>query len=308
MSVLPGRAHAIFQPTVTIPLARCFRRGAAAVLVSLMLPAVLMAPVQAQVAPTIATWLPGPDAAGPFTVVGTIDQQPSPADGRLVGWAVDTSAQGWTGIDDVQVWDGPMTLGGKQISGAQIQVGRDDVAATLSNPYFKSSGFIASIPADVLSIGPMLYVYAHTPGKGWWYQLVFPITAAPGVAHPVLQIQTPTALATVHSTRTFTARGFAYDAAAAPAQGSGIDRVQLYLDGDRKTGIYIGDATLGNFDQFANAAGTQFARAGWQSTFQVSSWMPTARDNQLVNLTIYAHSSVTGAETMARTTLVISVP
>lgn len=137
---------------------------------------------------------------------------------------------------------------------------------------------------------------------------MFPITASPGVAHPVLQIQTPTALATVHSTRPFTARGFAYDAAASPAQGAGIDRVQLYLDGDRKTGLYIGDATLGSFDQFANTAGTQFARAGWQLTFQVSSWMPSVSDNQFVNLTIYAHSSVTGAETMARTTLVISVP
>lgn len=301
----------MLQPTLTMPLAHSLRLASAAMLVLLLaLEAVLTPAVQAQAvsSTSVATWLPGPDAGGPLTYVGAIDQQPSTADGRLVGWVVDTTAQGWTGIDDVEVWDGPMTLGGKQISRAQIQVGRDDVASALDNPYFKSSGFIANIPGDVLALGPMLYVYAHTPGKGWWYQLVFPITAAPGVAHPVLQIQTPTALATVHSTRPFTARGFAYDAAASPAQGAGIDRVQLYLDGDRKTGLYIGDATLGSFDQFANTAGTQFARAGWQLTFQVSSWMPSVSDNQFVNLTIYAHSSVTGAETMARTTLVISVP
>ncbi|GAC1315931.1 MAG: hypothetical protein NVSMB2_08230 [Chloroflexota bacterium] len=308
MTVLPGRAHALFAPTSPMPRASGLRLISAGVLALLALQAILSPSAHAQSAPSIDTWLPGPDAIGLLTYAGAIEHDPAPADGRLVGWVVDTSAQGWSGIDDVEVWDGLMTLGGKQITRAQIQVARDDVASALDNPYFAASGFIATVPGDVLSLGSLLYVYAHTPGKGWWYQLVIPSTAPPGVAHPVLQIQTPTALATVQSSRPFTARGFAYDAAASPAQGSGIDRVQLYLDGDRKTGIAIGDATLGDFDRFANGAGTQFARAGWQMTFQVSSWIPTVADNQFVNLTIYAHSSVTGAETMARTTLVISVP
>jgi hypothetical protein len=84
--------------------------------------------------------------------------------------------------------------------------------------------------------------------------------------------------------------------------------VQLYLGGDRATGVYIGDATLGIRNQSGVAAGNQFANAGWQLQFQPNSWLQNISDNQLTPLTVYAHSSTTGSEAETHTTIVISVP
>src|ERR1700730_10872256 len=62
-------------------------------------------------------WQPGPGAAGDNTYTGTID---SPANGanlatqgpvNLSGWFVDTTAQGWAGADDMQVFVGSMDSG-----------------------------------------------------------------------------------------------------------------------------------------------------------------------------------------------------
>jgi len=102
--------------------------------------------------------------------------------------------------------------------------------------------------------------------------------------------------------------GSAYDRNAAADQGTGVDRIQVYLDGDRSSGIFIGEATLGQLDPAAARAGGQFASSGWQLAFQPNSWMPNLSDNQISQVTIYAHSSVTGKESSTRTSIVISVP
>jgi len=84
--------------------------------------------------------------------------------------------------------------------------------------------------------------------------------------------------------------------------------VQVYLNGDRQSGIYIGDATLGVPDKFSAAAGAQFANAGWQLTFETSSWLTTGTDNTTTQMFVYAHSSVTGQETQVQTSIVITIP
>lgn len=267
----------------------------------------LAAPAQAQVTPAGSVWSPGPGAAGSATYSGAIDQSPSGAATQLSGWIVDTTAQGWTGIDEVQIWDGLMQAGGHELAPARIQLARPDVAAALNNPYWAPSGFSATLPADS-SPSAVLYVYAHTPAKGWWYQLVLRSVSGLSTAPPTVQIDTPTPLATVHSNTPYTARGYGFDPAAGPTQGTGIDRVQLYLGGDRSSGTYIGDATLGLPNQSAAAAGSQFANGGWQLQFQPNSWIQTSTDNQLTPLTVYAHSAVTGTEVQTQTTIVISVP
>lgn len=254
-----------------------------------------------------STWLPGPNASGDDTYSGSVDQPSSANSAKLSGWVVDTTAAGWDGIDQVQVWDGMMNLGGQLLADAAIQVNRPDVATALNNPYWVASGYSASAPG--LTGKPAVYVYAHTPAKGWWYQQVLTGAPAPQSAQGMtLQIETPTPLGTVHSASTFSITGYALDRAASSNQGTGVDRVQVYLDGDRTTGTYIGDASLGGLDKFAAAAGGQFANAGWRLTFQPNSWLANLSDNQISKLTVYAHSAVTDQEMMQQTSIVISVP
>jgi hypothetical protein len=200
-----------------------------------------------------------------------------------------------------------MNAGGQLISNAVIQLNRPDVAATLGNPYYASSGYAATVSPTTFASGGILYIYAHTPDKGWWYQQALSSGSAAGfAAGPRLDIETPTALATVHSNAAFTIRGTAYGPLADPSKTTGVDRVQVYLNGDRKTGIYIGDASLGLYDKFAQQAGQP--DAGFQLTFQPNSWMSSISDNQITQLTIYARSSVTGSESSVQKSIIISVP
>jgi hypothetical protein len=259
--------------------------------------------------PAISTmgWFSGPDAVGDSTFSGSVDLQPG---GKAVsGWIVDTTAQGWSGIDDVQLFDGLMGAGGQMVGHPQFQLSRPDVASALNNPFFASSGWTAPIPNNAYGPVALFYVYAHTPSKGWWYQQVYlntPMVAfQPG---PKLDVEVPTALATVHNNAPYTMRGTAYDPSASSAQGTGVDRVQVYLNGDRQSGILIGDATLGQFDQFSAKASPQFANAGWSLQFQPNSWLDTVIDNTITPMTVYAHSSVTGQETKTQLSVIISVP
>lgn len=265
-------------------------------------------PASAQaVSLTTTSWLPGPDGVGLSTISGTVDQPQSATAGQLTGWVVDTTAEGWSGIDAVEIWNGLREAGGQMVATAILQINRPDVAASLGNPFFAASGFSAGVPATTFSGGNVLYVYAHTPDKGWWYQQVLSSASAAGfAAGPRLDIETPTPLATVHSNAAYTIRGTAFDPLADSSSGTGVDRVQVYLNGDRKSGVSIGDARLGVFDQHAANLGRP--NAGFELTFQPNSWIDTVIDNTIVQLTIYAHSSVTGKETSQQVSIIISIP
>ena len=279
----------------------------AAVLGGQLVGAIEASEASAQAAPfSSSIWLPGPNSAGTSEAFSSAIDGPAPGNpAQLSGWIVDTSAQGWSGIDDVQLWNGPMDAGGRLLAHPVFQQNRPDVAAALNNPYWAASGFSTNLTGGAT----IVYLYAHTPGKGWWYQQVItPQASAQSQTRPTLNIETPTPLATVHSNQPYVVSGFAFDPNARGDQGVGIDRVQVYLNGDRGSGVYIGDATLGSFDKFAVASGTQFANAGWQMMFQPNSWIDTQTDNHLVQLTVYARSSVTGLETQMQTTIVVTVP
>jgi hypothetical protein len=283
------------------------RALAAALLVAAQLSSAGQVSAQAVSLTTTSIWLPGPDGSGTSTYSGSVDQPQSAASNQLTGWVVDTTAQGWSGIDQVQVWNGPMGAGGQMLANAVVQVNRPDVGASLGNAYYAASGYSASIPASTWGSGDILYVYAHTPSKGWWYEQVFASGSAAGfAAGPRLDIEMPTSLATVHDNSAYTIRGTAYDPLADPSKGTGVDRVAVYLNGDRKTGIYIGDATLGLYDKFSQQQGQD--NAGFALSFQPNSWMQVGSDNQITQLTVYAHSSVTGSETSAQTSIIITTP
>ena len=101
---------------------------------------VAAAPVAAE-----GVWLPGPDGVGSATYTGSIDRANGP---QVSGWVVDTTAQGWTGIDDVQLWDGLMSAGGRLVSHAVIQGNRPDVAATLIRMGYAMDGVLTALDVD----------------------------------------------------------------------------------------------------------------------------------------------------------------
>ncbi|HEY2593051.1 MAG TPA: hypothetical protein VGK33_04040, partial [Chloroflexota bacterium] len=181
------------------------RALAAGLLVAAQLLSVGQASAQAVSLTSTSIWLPGPDGSGDSTFSGAVDQPQNATSSLLTGWVVDTTAQGWSGIDQVQVWNGPMGAGGQMIGSAILQVNRPDVAASLGNPYFASSGYSAGVPSTTWSGSNILYIYAHTPSKGWWYSQVFATGSAAGyAAGPRLDIETPTVLATVHANSAYT--------------------------------------------------------------------------------------------------------
>jgi hypothetical protein len=84
-------------------------------------------------------------------------------------------------------------------------------------------------------------------------------------------------------------RGKAFDPIASVDQGSGIDRVQIFLEDRDRGGLHLGDARLG-LPNTAAAPDSQFALAGWDVVVNLPSGVHT--------LFIYARSAVTGKETL----------
>jgi hypothetical protein len=266
-------------------------------------------------------WQPGPGAILDNTYSGAIDTPSAGANvttGSSVvvgGWFVDTTAQGWAGYDDVQVFSGPMDAGGTMLARAAFGQNRPDVAAALNNPYWAASGWSASIVAPPGNT--TLYVYVHTGGKGWWFkQVAINATAAPVVTGgspasqptiprpggpPVNVIIEPRAGENVGTETDFEMRGYALDPTAAPnqgSQGSGIDQVQVYLNAPRgdQNSSFLGNATLGYSDATAAGQyGSQFAASGWRMSLHT-----TALHANAYTLYVYAHSAVTGQESLTR--------
>jgi hypothetical protein len=253
--------------------------------------AVGMLPLAATGEASDGVWAAGANATGDNTYVGFVDQ---PATGAAVpvgsalqvsGWVVDTTAQGWSGIDQVQIANGPLDQGGSVLATATVGQNRPDVAATLGNPSATSSGFSATVPAGTFTPGSTtLVVYAHTPNKGWWYQEV-PIDAVGGSGASkkqglVATVTQPTADQPIASTRNYTLRGTAYDTSA--SSGSGVDRVEVYLDGTRgsDSAHALGQAALDG--------------TNWSLDFSPQQWATSAVEHR--RLFVYAHSAVSGQE------------
>ena len=118
-------------------------------------------------------------------------------------------------------------------------------------------------------------------------------------APPILVIEEPKAAEVVKTSADFQITGYALDPAASRNQGSqgtGIDKVSVYMDADKddpKT-TFLGDADLAFEDTTASSKyGDQFIDAGWRLTFK-----PTKFKAQGHQLWVYAHSVVTGKETL----------
>jgi hypothetical protein len=272
-------------------------------------------------ADAFSSWTPGPGAALDNTYAGFIDipsMNATVPDGNftVAGWFVDQTAQGWAGADDVQIWSGTQDGGGKMLTEAGFGQSRPDVASALGNPYFDASGFSAVVPSGSLGTGQQtLSVYVHTPSKGWWYKqtqvnvsssapaaaaspAATPAPTVSGGALPTIVVEKPSSGESIGTRDTYQIIGYALDKNASPNQGSqgtGIDRVSVYMDADKDNGgTFVGDADLAFSDATAASAyGSQFANAGWRLTFK-----PTNFHSGSHSLFVYAHSVVTGKENL----------
>jgi hypothetical protein len=270
-----------------------FRRVSIVVSASAALVLSLVPPAAAQ----SSGWQPGPGAILDNTYTGNID---TPTNGASVpgsgtftvaGWFVDTTAQGWAGADNVQVWLGTMDGGGTMLAQAVFAQPRPDVASALGNPYFVNSGFGATINGAAVPAGQQtLYVYVHTGGKGWWFETLSVTGGGSGAAAapapagtaaggpPTLTITAPTENSNVQAkgNAPYTITGVATD----PTYGAGaIDSVDVWIFGERNSGTELGTATV-------DSAGN------WSVTFT-----PTKFPSTHTNIYVYAHSKVTGLTT-----------
>jgi hypothetical protein len=228
-------------------------------------------------------WIAGQGAVGDDTFAGFID---APVSGSTVtrntrvvlqGWVVDRTAVGWSGIDDVQIYLGLPDQGGSLVTHATIGQRRDDVAAALGNGYWADSGFTASFTDNGLVTGSnLITVYAHTPDRGWWYkQVEVRIQPLPDIAYaddPLLTVREVVPSVDVsQQAPNMTLRGYAIDRnlplnLTLGVGGSGVSRIQIYLDGPRQSGTFVGDAELGHTDREATGFGERFLQSGWELT------------------------------------------
>jgi hypothetical protein len=257
-----------------------------ALVVALLLPE----QAAAQEVPGGGGWAPAAGAAGDNTYQGFVDQPqpgstlPAGAAFRVSGWVVDMAAEGWAGIDDIAVLQGDRVL----VHGT-VANNRPDVAAVTGNGFWAASGFDALVPAGAVSDGPAtLTVVAHTPGKGAWSKQVSVnigggggvITAPSAETGLVLSLLVPGVDELVVGNRNGTVRGVAYDTRTRAELGVGVDRVQVYIDGERDR---VGSQFIGEVVPSA--------------TTWVMAWEPT-RWNTVKHhvMYVYGRSTVTGEE------------
>jgi hypothetical protein len=151
-----------------------------------------------------------------------------------------------------------------------------------------------------------LNLYVHTPGNGWWYRsfsftegTAVAAVSAPSVAsspngQPIVAVEKPFAgenvgILTQNNTNTISIKGFAFDPNATPAQGSGVDHVEVWINGPRgqggtllgTTAAYLPDA------QAAMQYGSQWTNTGWSISFT-----PTSHPDGYTLIYVYAHSAL----------------
>lgn len=263
-------------------------------------------PVPALAQQQLTFWQPGPGASGDSTYTGYLEQPQSAlvtagSAFSVSGWLVDTTAEGWAGFDKLDFYNGPMDGGGTLLAAAQVGLDRPDVAAATGNPQWQASGFNADVSGTALQTGvDTLYLYGHTPAKGWWYTTVLlfvdrPAASAPA-GEPIVAITRPRSSETISVTKTsspnsssYTISGTAVDPAETRATDAGIDRIEVYLGGTRgdPRAAFLGTAALTD--------------TNWSLTFSPNSYLWGNTE-----LVVYVHSRLTGDETIAVRDIMIS--
>ncbi len=213
----------------------------------------------------------------------------------ISGWAVDRAAPTGTGVQVVNVYlDGSGEQGsGFFLGAATYGQSRDDVATQLGSSRFQPSGYTLSWDASRAAPGEhTLNVFALSSVTGRWQKFSVPVTvvAMPYPSDPRIQVLDPTDNATLEGTGR-TISGWAVDRNA--SSGTGVDSVEVWMDGPRGTGgaVSLGTATYGAQSDSAVAElhDDRFRPSGFRLT-----WNPGQFRTGSHVLYVYAHSTYTG--------------
>ncbi len=123
------------------------------------------------------------------------------------------------------------------------------------------------------------------------------ITLAPPVTGPTLMVANPSPGDTI-TPGSLVMQGVAFDQFA--TDGTGVDRVSVFLGGRESGGTFLGDAMLGLPNFMDPGARAQFDNAGWRLTTPALQGSGNGE-----TLFVYARSSVTGIETVTQIPVVI---
>jgi len=217
-----------------------------------------------------------------------------PADGRPLrgivpvgGWAVDLASPAGTGVTEVHVYlDGyGIEPGHTFIGRAEYGASRVDVAQQFNDARFAPSAFSLSWDASTAGAGAHTLVVLYRTRCGWASLTQTVLVDGPTI---VLNIDSPPQGSPVSAPVRI--EGWAADPQA--AQGTGVTRVDLYLDGQITTrGVPLGEvpygeqrpdvgASLGGEDELARA---RFSRSGFALV-----WNPAGVAPGTHSLTFYA--------------------
>ncbi len=231
--------------------------------------------VTVNAAPPVQIAIDNPATGGTFAGATTVS-----------GWAVDQLASSGTGIDQIQLYvDGPYPTGTLVAVIAYGQA-RPDVANYLGNARFTNSGY--SYRWDISQLNPGTHtavVYAHSTVRGWAYaSRSFSVQSPPA---PLIAIDSPPSGSTAHGTLAL--RGWAVDQAV--PSGTGIDQIQLYLDGPYPTGTLVAILPYG---QSRPDVGSYLGNARFTNSGYSYNWSITGLSTGQHTLVIYAHSTARG--------------
>jgi N-acetylmuramoyl-L-alanine amidase len=213
---------------------------------------------------------------------GAID---TPAEGAVIdtstvvsGWAIDQAALGNAGVDRVQLY-----VDGAYLGDANYGLGRTDIGGSFGLQ-FGASGWSTTIDPNSLSGGQhQLEVRARSLLGGQEASYIRQIVVALGTA-PNGAFDAPDEGATIASLTDL--RGWAIDQRA--SAGTGVDRVQLYVDGTP-----LGDVQYGqNRADVAVHFGPQFGDSGWSMLLDAHALSVGQH-----TLEVRARSTLTGRET-----------
>ncbi|HLI29387.1 MAG TPA: hypothetical protein VKZ60_20160 [Chloroflexota bacterium] len=201
------------------------------------------------------------------------------------GWAVDPASPAGTGVAEVEVYlDGYGNDPGQTYIGRAEYGGvRTDVAERFNDARFARSAFSLSWDASTAGAGEHTLVVLYRTRCGW-----SSLTQTVQVDGPTILLQIDRPAQGVPVSAPVRIEGWAADPAA--PVGTGVERVDMYLDGQITTrGIPLGEVSYGESRPDVGAAlggqeqAARFSRSGWSVL-----WNPTGLTPGRHLLTFYA--------------------
>ena len=320
--------------------ARPFGRGAAIVTIALVATAALSsAPVGAASSGSCTS---GPilDLANP-----SAGDLLSPGDYVVSGVARDPAAASGDGIDRVELFVGSRDLGGTEVGSAVPQQGVFAVTAKLPTNVSGGTSFFAyahsAVTGQEASVSVPVFLGAAptpTPHSSTDAVATPVVPAAPQVscapatsssaagvsaapaasasmssapattaaitvsAAPVLQVANPNAGDTL-LLGDYVISGLAYVPGQSSSEGVGVDRVEFFLGNRDEGGTFLGSATPGQSADLNATPGSLLAMGGFVTRVTVPSQIKGS-----ATFFAYAHSSVTGQETVISEPVFVGAP